>query len=140
MLGFPGETKEEMLATINLAVKSELDLAYFFIVIPFKGTPIFEENKMMIAEKYKNVSFSDYNYFRGIFNLSSVSDKEFIKIQQMAYLRFYLSPRRILRILSKYLSFEKGVYGLVINFFMMSLFILLRKLDKVYLKVKKDAL
>ena len=140
MLGFPGETREEMLSTINMAVKSELDLAYFFIVIPFKGTPLFEENKMMIAEKYKNVPFSDYNYFRGVFNLSSVSDKEFIKIQQMAYLRFYLYPRRILRILSKYLSFERGICSLVSNFLMMFIFIFLRRLDKAHLKAKKDAL
>ena len=40
MLGFPTETQEEIQATIDFAVDSDLTMAHFFLVVPQPGTPV----------------------------------------------------------------------------------------------------
>ena len=42
MLGFPTETREEIQATIDFAVNSDLAQAYFFNVVPQPGTPLYD--------------------------------------------------------------------------------------------------
>lgn len=55
MIGFPAETEEEALMTIDYAKSSDLVLALFFTVVYFPGTPIFR-----LAEKISEVS--NYNF------------------------------------------------------------------------------
>jgi radical SAM superfamily enzyme YgiQ (UPF0313 family) len=42
MLGLPGDTRASMWDTIRFARDSELDHAYFFVTVPFPGTPLWE--------------------------------------------------------------------------------------------------
>lgn len=98
MLGFPGETSEELESTIAYATATNLHFANFFVLNPFEGTPMVEE---MGTEKL-GYDFADpelNNYHEPRQTLASVSVNELHQIWRRAYREFYLDPRRIYRIL-----------------------------------------
>lgn len=95
MLGFPTETREEMMNTIQFAASSRLHTATFLIVIPFKGTPLFELYKDKI--KAEMSGFENYDYTIGRFNMSEVSNEELFSLQRYANRKFFFNPLRILR-------------------------------------------
>ena len=97
MLGFPTETKAEMLSTIRFATRSRLHLALFFAVNPFKDTPIFAEYASR-GRQPRGAATADYEYFGAPFNGSEVSDTLFRWLYRSAYYRFYLDPVRAARI------------------------------------------
>lgn len=96
MLGFPTETREEIINTIRFACSSKLTTAQFFIVTPFQGTELSE----LYKESIKNfkIDFSKYEYYLGEFNLSNVSDRELFRLQRWANIKFYYNPQRLLKI------------------------------------------
>lgn len=105
MLGFPTETREELLTTISYACRSRLHLGLFFTVNPHPGTrlyQLFEEHGKLPPR----VDSIDYEYYGAPFNGSEVSDQEFRHIYRMAYARFYSDPRRLYRI-----ARDRGYYG-----------------------------
>jgi len=98
MIGFPTETREEMLATVNFAVRSKLHTAAIFRVTPFKGT---ELHRIALES---GIALSDdpdsYEVYRTRINLSEVPEAEVNDIQNSFYRHFYLKPRRLLRTIS----------------------------------------
>lgn len=107
MLGFPGETREELLRTIDLAVGSPFDFATFFVVSPFRGTDLFtlagEVPRFVPSENYRELDFH-----QGQSNLSTLPDDEFQRLKRRAYRQFYL--RRIHTLLLRG-SFRKVSWG-----------------------------
>ncbi|MCU0612527.1 MAG: B12-binding domain-containing radical SAM protein [Candidatus Eisenbacteria bacterium] len=87
MLGFPGETRDEIESTITYAVETDLHFASFFIVTPYPGTPLWEQT--MRERGSSSLDFREYNYLSGYFNLSAVSGEELRRLQREAYRRFY---------------------------------------------------
>jgi len=97
MVGFPGETEEEMRATIDFACGSRLHTAYFFVTTPFAGTEMHGE---IVAERgaaAAEIVGSGF-FFRPVVNLSAIPDDRFARLRRNAYLRFYLDPRRVVQI------------------------------------------
>jgi radical SAM superfamily enzyme YgiQ (UPF0313 family) len=97
MLGFPSETRAELLSTIHFAHASRLHLALFFTPNPYRNTPLYE----MYREAGKlpaRTSTIDYEYYGAPFNASEVPDAEYRALYRWAYLGFYASPRRAWRI------------------------------------------
>jgi radical SAM superfamily enzyme YgiQ (UPF0313 family) len=92
-LGIPGETREQMLETINYAIASKLHTAMFHFTIPFPGTQMYEEHVKGKTSCDHFISAREISI-----NLSAVSDKEMIKLKNYAFCKFYLSPVRILSI------------------------------------------
>lgn len=95
MLGFPTETREEMISTIRYAVDSKLTQAMFFRVIPFIGTKMYES---IDKSKIKN-DWEKHDYFVSSYNLSEVDEFEIGKMIRKAYRSFYLSPCRLIGII-----------------------------------------
>jgi anaerobic magnesium-protoporphyrin IX monomethyl ester cyclase len=93
MLGFPGESLQEIQNTIDFAVESDLHLGLFNIVTPFAGTEMGDEH----AEQAATVL--DKEIGKDAFGLPQVSDDTLQGLQRGAYRRFYGSPRRVARIL-----------------------------------------
>ncbi len=91
MLGFPGETAEQMKKTIAYAESTDLFFASFFIVTPYPGTPLWEQTMSTVDSSALN--FSDYNYLSGYFNLSEINGSELRLLQKEAYRRFYSKKR-----------------------------------------------
>jgi len=95
MLGFPEETKDEMLQTIRFARELPFLIADFFYVTPRPNTPLFEEMKSKYRE-LDELSIHQYHVFS--FNASAVSDAELKKIRARAFREFYLRPAQLWRI------------------------------------------
>ena len=113
MLGFPTETKAEMLDTINFARESKLNMASFFIPNPFKGTELFE----MAKKLGKNIDFdySNYDYNIGSCNLSHLSCSELAKFQRRAYLSFYFQAKRFWQLVLR-LPDKKQLFKYILQF------------------------
>jgi len=115
MIGFPGETEEEMLATVDFALKSRLHTLNFFIVNPFEGTEIYEMFKKLHPNMAPNAG--DFTYYTAHFSIYEVSNERIQQIVKQAHRRFFLNfwrVRRILQLIPHPLTFlPKGVVRLL---------------------------
>lgn len=98
MLGFPGETGEEMQTTIDVAANSKLHLGSFFMVTPYPNTPIYEYAKDRMSDQGGMPSYSSMDFLTSRINMSAVSDAEIVSYLGKAMRTFYFRPERILRI------------------------------------------
>jgi anaerobic magnesium-protoporphyrin IX monomethyl ester cyclase len=100
IIGLPTETYEEASATVEFALRSPLHRAYFLYAMPFAGT----ELANMAADVLKNKSLDPghMNYFDSTLNISAMSDSELQRVFRRAYRRFYMNPKRILRLIIRY--------------------------------------
>jgi radical SAM superfamily enzyme YgiQ (UPF0313 family) len=97
MLGFPGETREEVRATIDWALASKLHTAAFFLVSPFEGTPLSDA----YVAPAREVHGAAWQYYHAPFSLSEVPAPDLKQMQREAYLRFYVDPIRMARLASR---------------------------------------
>lgn len=102
MLGFPTETEEELRQTVDVACGSRLHTASFFTVMPFPHTRLYDEVMRTHPERLVNVRYDDVNYATVRVNCSEVPDDVFFAYQRLANRRFYLNPKRIIRIVRDY--------------------------------------
>ena len=102
MLGFPTETEEEIKQTIDVACGSALHTSSFFTVTPFPNTALYDFVLKTHPEKLARVSYAGTDYSLIQVNLSEVPDPVLFYYQRKANRRFYMSPRRIYRILRDY--------------------------------------
>ncbi|MBZ0253752.1 MAG: B12-binding domain-containing radical SAM protein, partial [Candidatus Methylomirabilis sp.] len=93
MVGFPTETREEILQTIDWACRSDLTIASFMRVQPFQGTQL----RAMVDEMGMelNLPYEHYNYDYSDNNLSTVPTEEVEALHRRAYQRFYGNPARL---------------------------------------------
>ena len=121
MIGFPTETKEEILQTIKFAKDLDVDVAQFMVSTPLPGTEMWE-----IAKQNGSINTDDWNSFtfyapsKMPFSSNLLNDKELLSMYRKAYKSFYLRPKFILKQLLKTRSFvdiqrnwlaAKGVLG-----------------------------
>jgi radical SAM superfamily enzyme YgiQ (UPF0313 family) len=92
ILGYPGETYEDMDATIRFAVHLDPDFAQFTILTPYPGTPIFQElrGKNLLATD----DWNRYTVTEPVIQYESygLTSKKVSRKLKEAYLRFYLRP------------------------------------------------
>ncbi|MFZ5722957.1 MAG: B12-binding domain-containing radical SAM protein [Pseudomonadota bacterium] len=105
MLGFPTETPEEMEATIRYAIRSSLTTASMSAVTPQNNTPIYdlamgESPTATQTLAREEIDGGDYNSLEPWYSRAYGFDLH-AKITY-AYLRFYLHPPRMLRLLRHY--------------------------------------
>jgi len=96
MMGFPGETQEEMRMTVDFMVSSRLHTSALFVVMPWEGTEL-----GMISRELGHVPVSDFSmsyYTKEFINLTEVPSEEINRIRRKAILKFYLNPSRLLAI------------------------------------------
>jgi radical SAM superfamily enzyme YgiQ (UPF0313 family) len=80
-IGFPGETPENALKTIEWACRMNPDTAQFQLMIPFPGTPFFEE---MEGKGWLNAE--------GQPDMPQFTNEEIRAMAKKGYRSFYLSP------------------------------------------------
>ena len=93
MMGFPGETREEMQMTVDFMTSSRLHTCALFVVMPFEGTEL-----GAIAKEMGHLPVSDFSmsyYTREFVNLTEVPSAEVNRIRRRALLKFYLNPWRL---------------------------------------------
>jgi len=120
MLGLPGESREEMLRTIEFAVQSNLDSASFFKATPYPGSAFYDEalaaGKITGERDYEGSHFYSASGSHG-----DVTEGELNELMLLAQRRFYFRPSRIWRGLRKsprklaYLQNMVGALALVLQ-------------------------
>jgi len=99
ILGYPTETKEDILKTINLAKKLRLYRAAFLLFHPLVGSEVYEHLKKQKKILCKYSTF-DAEFQKPSILLQGLKNKqELKKLQRKAYLSFYLRPKIFFRFL-----------------------------------------
>ena len=104
ILGFPGETRETAMQSINLLKRIKSDEIGVYIATPYPGTPMYDYVKKM--GWIKITDFNKYDTATPIFETPTMSMKELRELHDEVHRRFYLRPTYIIRAFSK-----GGVYG-----------------------------
>ena len=107
MLGYPGETRKEILKTINFARSLNLDQAFFSIYIPIPGTVEFQR-----LEELGKVDIAECNwedYYTGKFSTppyvpDGMTANELRKLVSLAHRSFYFRPKILFRLLKNLTS------------------------------------
>jgi radical SAM superfamily enzyme YgiQ (UPF0313 family) len=93
MIGFPGESLDEIRQTLDFAVNAPLDTIFISLVSPFKGTVLRTD---MINGRFGTLDTSGRDALEQLFptvHNDAVPMDTLRKLQQSAYWRFYLKPR-----------------------------------------------
>ena len=101
IIGMPGETEDTIEETIRFAIELDPLVANFSIATPFPGTEMYrtvKESGRLLVEDY-----DDYVFFEGKarFEMGGLTPELVERKWKEAYRRFYLRPKRVLKILTR---------------------------------------
>jgi len=104
MIGNPGETKEQMLESIEFAKEISPDYLHIGILTPFPATPIYKKGLAdgILKEDYwlNFAKHPDKNFIPPVWD-EKISREELAEILVYAYKSFYLRPINVLKQLIK---------------------------------------
>ncbi|HHT9145835.1 MAG TPA: B12-binding domain-containing radical SAM protein, partial [Candidatus Wunengus sp. YC61] len=103
MLGNPGDTIESIEKTIKFAIDLDPDLLQFNITTPYPGTEMFAWAKN--NGYLKTEDWSKYDLYNCVMELPTVSSQDVERYYKIAYKRFFLRPKFIMKRLLKIRSF-----------------------------------
>ena len=98
MIGFPTETKEEVIETINFAKELDVDVAQFMVATPLPGTKMWS-----LAKEHGAINESEYSSFtfyapdKMPFSSNLLNEEELADLYKKANKSFYLRPKFILK-------------------------------------------
>jgi anaerobic magnesium-protoporphyrin IX monomethyl ester cyclase len=97
ILGYPGETEEDMNKTIDFSTKLDSDYCQYSILTPFPGTPIY--NDLIEKNLIDNDEWNKYTVLKPILKYSEIglSKKMVERKLATAYLKFYTRPKYLLK-------------------------------------------
>ena len=113
ILGFPWETKEQMMDSVNFSLKTKLDICIFFSFTPYPST----HEWLNIPEELKPKNVRQWDEFVCTNRVGRtwnafVDEKEMKQIISKAYWKFYMRPSQIYRILRSVRSFS-DLFGII---------------------------
>jgi anaerobic magnesium-protoporphyrin IX monomethyl ester cyclase len=104
ILGFPGETREEMLKTIAFSQSLGLDAAHFSNFLPLPGT---EATEVLREQgKLPDLDWSQLFYSKIAYVPDGITAEELKRLQRQAYLGFYLRPSVLWKLKGKVKSWH----------------------------------
>ena len=97
MIGFPDETRADVMQTIRLALRLNLDAASFGVLIPFPGAEITRE---LNAPGERRITSTDWKRYdshsgAGLIRRKHLSTRELLFFVHWANARFWLRPGRL---------------------------------------------
>jgi len=98
IIGLPGETKETIRQTIDLAKRLPLNLALFHVAVPYPGTEfndLAREHGWLLSERWEDL---DMNY-SAIVQYPELTSEEIDKATKRAFFEWYLRPAPVMRLL-----------------------------------------
>jgi radical SAM superfamily enzyme YgiQ (UPF0313 family) len=118
MIGFPGETVEEINATIDYALDSRLLRCFFFTVVVYPRTDLFKlaqkaypELNLEDSDFFEGDDYFKFNYFYNKPLYSVATGIDLNRIQRRAYRSFYLRPSLVFKTLIRYPKNRWLFYG-----------------------------
>lgn len=95
MIGFPWETREDIINTLDFMLKINPDFIELHIAMPYYGTELYD-----LCERFETIKCEAWgkDYFSpNTFGTTSVTINEIIKLKKKYLLKFYLRPKYILK-------------------------------------------
>jgi len=121
ILGFSNETKEDIKKTINFAIESGVDTAYFGNYIPLPGSEDFNRMINNGEIKLEEINWNAYTSYLGRipYHPPDISEKELLEAIRWATIRFYCRPKIILNLIKRMTRpiFLKSLIFRIINLF-----------------------
>lgn len=108
ILGFPGETKEDIKKTIRLAIDLKLYAAAFTPFAPMPGTTATNE-LLKNGELPQDFDFTEIKTDKVAYAPKGMTKKELDRIRKMAIIRFNLRPRPLMYYFGNYNSFKFAI-------------------------------
>lgn len=106
MIGFPTETPEEIKMTIRFACETDLDEALFSIVIPYHGTEL--SRQVLGSGLYDPNDPTDHLHEVVKIKTADFDFRTLKRLQRRAYLMFFLTRFRFVKMLPKLLSIRSS--------------------------------
>jgi anaerobic magnesium-protoporphyrin IX monomethyl ester cyclase len=112
IFGMPGETEDSMEKTIKLAMELDPDLAHFMMAAPFPGTAMWDQlvehgHIFENALEWDQLAIQENKAHFAFGNL----EKETVERKwHEAHRRFYLRPKRIMRIAARKDTWQRFPY------------------------------
>lgn len=104
ILGYPGETKEDIEATIKFACKLPLKRAGFSAYKPFPGTEAYD---MLVKEgKIKKMKWENFSLDKVAWAPEGMTEKELKNLRRQAFFKFYLRPHIMWQMLKEIKNWE----------------------------------
>lgn len=104
IIGYPGETIEDIKATISFAKRLKLKRAHFSNFLPLPGT---EATEKLVADG--EINQTDWNtlfYSKVAYTPQGITKKQLKQLQRKAFIEFHLRPHIFLKILLEIKSFN----------------------------------
>lgn len=90
MMGYPGETEEEINMTIDFALSLPLIRANFFIFLPLPGTEIYKQ--LAKADELNGIDWEHFYFTHAAYTTNRLSVMNLRNLQRKAFFLFYLRP------------------------------------------------
>lgn len=96
ILGFPGETEDDMNKTIDFSTKLDSDYCQYSILTPFPGTPIY--NELRGKNLIDNDDWDEFTVLKPVlkYDKMGLSKKMVERKLATAYLKYYARPKYLL--------------------------------------------
>jgi len=105
ILGYPGETRETMRRTVDLALEIAPHAAAFNLATPFPGTQLY--SRCLEEGTLESTDWDDYDQAHALIAIPGVSRQELLDLYRGAYRRFYLRPGAVLRWAARVRSWDQ---------------------------------
>lgn len=95
MFGYPGETRDEMRATLELVKELNFDFAQFYAAVPFPGSELYRQ-----AEKEGWLASRDWRFFEQNYSVIKTQELEPSEVESFrsrAFREYYMRPKQILK-------------------------------------------
>lgn len=111
MVGFPGETKETLQATLDLALELNPDSAQFYPVMPYPGTGAYQwakDNNFLSTNNFEEW-VDESGAHRCVLNLPDLSPQKLEEFCEYAFRKYHFRPKYLCRkILQAFSSPKEG--------------------------------
>lgn len=104
IIGFPGETKEDIMRTIDFSLDLGLIRANYFTFLPFPGTESY--NELISSGEISKVNWDKFYFMSAPYVPKNLSRRQLKFLHRLAFLKFYSRPQIILKNLLGIKSFR----------------------------------
>ncbi len=106
LIGYPGETEKTIRQTVDLAISLDMDYASFHIVVPYPGTPLYDEcvkKGWLLSERWEEYVLDVYGEpNRSVIKLEHLRPEEVSRLYTWANNRFTRRPAFFLKMLKNH--------------------------------------
>ena len=114
IIGLPGDTKESIEETIQVAVNSKMDLAHFSFCIPYPGSAIYNELSPIEQKIVINQAWHFMPWPR-----NNLTASELGKLHRKAYFRFYLRLQKFIFLMKQALHSSFWTFNRTVFYYML---------------------